>query len=74
MGYVLFFVIHIIQVILAGWNNFRAMVTGFEVIRIREQEVVALVPAEPLQDTVPTEEITEDVKTEQDRPDQEIQE
>lgn len=33
VGYVLFFVIHIIQVILAGWNNFRAMVAGFEVIK-----------------------------------------
>nr|WP_262918337.1 cytochrome b/b6 domain-containing protein [Mucilaginibacter straminoryzae] len=30
IGYCLFFVIHIVQVILAGWNNFRAMVTGFE--------------------------------------------
>lgn len=27
----LFFLVHIIQVILAGWNNFRGMVTGFEV-------------------------------------------
>lgn len=26
-----FFVIHIIQVLLAGWNNFQSMVTGFEV-------------------------------------------
>lgn len=33
IGYVLFFVIHIVQVIKAGWNNFRAMVTGFEVRR-----------------------------------------
>lgn len=33
VGYVLFFVIHILQVILAGWNNFRAMVAGFEVIK-----------------------------------------
>jgi thiosulfate reductase cytochrome b subunit len=32
VGYVLFFVIHIIQVILSGWNNFRAMIAGFEVI------------------------------------------
>jgi len=32
VGYVLFFVIHISQVIRAGWNNFRAMVTGFEVV------------------------------------------
>lgn len=31
IGYVLFFVIHIIQVVLAGWNNFRGMVAGFEV-------------------------------------------
>ena len=37
IGYVLFFLIHIIQVIIAGWNNFRAMVTGFEVVRINEQ-------------------------------------
>lgn len=33
VGYVLFFIIHIVQVILAGWNNFRAMVAGFEVIK-----------------------------------------
>jgi len=29
-GYVLFFVIHIVQVTRAGWNNFRAMVIGVE--------------------------------------------
>lgn len=28
----LFFLVHIVQVILAGWNNFRGMVTGFEVM------------------------------------------
>ena len=33
----LFFVIHVIQVILAGWNNFRSMVTGFEVEKIKEK-------------------------------------
>lgn len=27
----LFFLVHVIQVILAGWNNFRGMITGFEV-------------------------------------------
>jgi thiosulfate reductase cytochrome b subunit len=32
VGYVLFFAIHIAQVIRAGWNNFRAMVTGYEVV------------------------------------------
>lgn len=29
--FVLFFLVHIIQVIKAGWNNFRAMVAGFEI-------------------------------------------
>ncbi len=33
VGYVLFFIIHIMQVIRAGWNNFQAMVAGFEVIK-----------------------------------------
>jgi thiosulfate reductase cytochrome b subunit len=33
LGYVLFFVIHIMQVILTGWNNFRAMIAGFEIIK-----------------------------------------
>jgi thiosulfate reductase cytochrome b subunit len=31
VGFVLFFMLHIVQVIRAGWNNFRAMVTGYEV-------------------------------------------
>ncbi|MEP6616699.1 MAG: cytochrome b/b6 domain-containing protein [Ginsengibacter sp.] len=28
----LFFVVHIVQVIIAGWNNFRSMVTGLDVL------------------------------------------
>jgi len=32
IGYVLFFLVHIIQVIKAGWKNFKSMITGFEVI------------------------------------------
>lgn len=32
IGYVLFFLVHIAQVVRAGWNNFRAMVAGFEVV------------------------------------------
>jgi thiosulfate reductase cytochrome b subunit len=36
VGYVLFFVIHLTQVIRAGWNNFRAMVIGVEVVSDRE--------------------------------------
>jgi thiosulfate reductase cytochrome b subunit len=31
IGYVLFFLVHIGQVVRAGWNNFRAMVAGFEI-------------------------------------------
>lgn len=31
-GFVLFFVIHVAQVIRAGWNNFRAMVSGCELV------------------------------------------
>jgi thiosulfate reductase cytochrome b subunit len=37
VGYVLFFVVHILQVIRAGWNNFRAMVTGCELVQVKEQ-------------------------------------
>jgi thiosulfate reductase cytochrome b subunit len=32
IGYVLFFVVHVVQVMLAGWNNFRSVVSGFEVV------------------------------------------
>ena len=32
IGYVLFFLIHIIQVGIAGWNNFRSVVAGYEVV------------------------------------------
>lgn len=37
IGYVFFFVIHIVQVIIAGWNNFRAVVAGFEVVEEQPQ-------------------------------------
>ncbi|MGA2598713.1 MAG: thiosulfate reductase, partial [Bryobacteraceae bacterium] len=32
LGYVAFFVVHIAQVIRAGWNNMRSMITGYEVV------------------------------------------
>jgi len=32
IGYVMFFLVHVTQVIRAGWNNFRSMVTGYEVV------------------------------------------
>ena len=34
MGFLGFFVVHVGQVILAGWNNFRAMVSGFEIQKV----------------------------------------
>lgn len=33
IGYVLFFLVHIAQVAKTGWNNFQAMITGFEVFK-----------------------------------------
>jgi len=32
VGYVVFFIVHVGQVARAGWNNFRSMVTGFDVV------------------------------------------
>lgn len=33
IGYVLFFLVHVVQVAIAGWNNFQAMITGVEVLK-----------------------------------------
>ncbi|MFZ3229359.1 MAG: cytochrome b/b6 domain-containing protein [Pseudobdellovibrio sp.] len=30
--FIIFFIAHLIQVIKAGWNNFRSMVTGYEIV------------------------------------------
>jgi thiosulfate reductase cytochrome b subunit len=40
IGYVLFFVVHIIQVILAGWKNFSSMISGFEVVNKQKPAAV----------------------------------
>ena len=37
VGYVLFFLVHVTQVVRAGWNNFRAMVSGYELVPEEEQ-------------------------------------
>ena len=34
IGYVLFFVVHVVQVVRAGWNTFRAMITGYEIVKV----------------------------------------
>lgn len=36
VGFCLFSVVHILQVMRAGWNNFRAMLTGYELAPIEE--------------------------------------
>ncbi len=36
IGYCLFFVVHVVQVALAGWNNFRSMVIGYELVKENE--------------------------------------
>ena len=42
MGFLGFFVVHVVQVILAGWNNFRAMVSGYEVQRAEAPSLEAV--------------------------------
>ena len=34
VGFVLFFLIHVTEVIRAGWNNFRSMITGYEIKKL----------------------------------------
>jgi thiosulfate reductase cytochrome b subunit len=36
LAIVCFFAIHVVQVIRAGWNNFRSMVAGYELVPVRE--------------------------------------
>lgn len=40
IGYLFFFIIHIVQVVIAGWNNFRSVISGFEVVT-EEPTIVA---------------------------------
>lgn len=35
--FVLFFVVHVVQVALAGWSNFRSMITGYEAVTIENK-------------------------------------
>jgi thiosulfate reductase cytochrome b subunit len=41
MGFCGFFLIHVTQVVLAGWNNFRSMVSGLEVKPVEESSLEA---------------------------------
>ena len=38
IGYVLFFIVHVAQVIITGWNNFQSMITGLEVIKSNDKK------------------------------------
>jgi thiosulfate reductase cytochrome b subunit len=41
MGFLGFFLVHVGQVILAGWNNFRSMVSGLEIKSVDEPSIEA---------------------------------
>lgn len=41
IGILLFFVVHLLQVLRAGWGNFRAMVTGYDIEQPESNEEVA---------------------------------
>lgn len=46
--FVLFFVVHVIQVALAGWANFRSMITGHEIVEAKtESKSEPLAEGEP---------------------------
>lgn len=37
IAFLAFFVVHVVQVIIAGWNNFRSMITGYEITNQKER-------------------------------------
>ena len=39
ISFVLFFAVHVIQVAIAGWSNFRSMITGYETVDVAETVV-----------------------------------
>nr|ACN58824.1 thiosulfate reductase cytochrome B subunit [uncultured bacterium BLR12] len=44
IGYILFFVVHVFQVMLAGWDNFRSVVAGFVVVHVEPSPVITDMP------------------------------
>jgi len=59
--FTLFFVVHIVQVIFAGWNNFQSMVTGLFVVKEKKTEAVPVVV--PVKEIVNENENTETVSS-----------
>ena len=39
ISFVLFFLVHVFQVIMAGWSNFRSMITGYDIVDAVEPKV-----------------------------------
>ena len=39
IGFVLFFLVHVAQVVKTGWNNFQSMITGIEVIKPAQKKL-----------------------------------
>lgn len=48
IGYCLFFLVHVGQVILAGWRNFQSMITGFEVMKVTQKKEPVTSPDETI--------------------------
>jgi thiosulfate reductase cytochrome b subunit len=50
--FVAFFVVHVVQVILAGWNNFRSMITGLDILSSTgEIRLQPIMPAEEMRES-----------------------
>jgi thiosulfate reductase cytochrome b subunit len=53
LGFVSFFLLHVSQVVLAGWNNFRSMISGDEFVRVPapvdHEETPEQPPPQPLE-------------------------
>ena len=48
----LFFLVHVLQVIIAGWNNFRSIVTGFDVLPAEDSAKIISMEETPPENTV----------------------
>ena len=42
--YVLFFLVHVAQVVKAGWSNFRSMITGYEMVKVDDVPIENSIP------------------------------
>ncbi len=47
MAFCGFFLVHVLQVILAGWNNFRSMISGYELQTVRGTQALDARTGEP---------------------------